>query len=363
MSSDFLPLLSTSFFTFSYHTGSVRGFILAGTIPAKGEEDFLTLAASRLSRRKRVIGAAVGVAMVLILLVAIPLLVHTTKGGNTGNAGSHYEMLGSCRMVCDPYATSQPGQELTAVSPPPQDYSGKKLKSGLRGPPGIPGPQGARGPPGEPGKPGPQGPPGPGPGGYSPSLYTPKIAFYAGLRKQHEGSEILKFDDVVTNVGVFTGGPIMKGLGGDRDSHRQTLGAPASRLTTLPAPGSAQCAAWFTRISPCPPAVSISSCRLPVLIPPRLPHASLSGICINGWLVLFLHAQEHQLKHQFIYHILVRASAIAQDADQNYDYASNSVILHLDVGDEVCVQLDGGKVHGGNTNKYSTFSGFLIYPD
>ena len=59
----------------------------------------------------------------------------------------------------------------------------------------------------------------------------------------------------------------------------------------------------------------------------------------------------------------VRASAIAQDADQNYDYAANSVILHLDVGDEVYVQLDGGKVHGGNTNKYSTFSGFLIYPD
>ncbi|KAG8002691.1 Complement C1q-like protein 3, partial [Nibea albiflora] len=141
--------------------------------------------------------------MVLILLVAIPLLVHTTKGRNTGNAGSHYEMLGSCRMVCDPYATSQPGQELTAVSPPPQDYSGKKIKSGLRGPPGVPGPQGARGPPGEPGKPGPQGPPGPGPGGYSPSLYTPKIAFYAGLRKQHEGNEILKFDDVVTNVGNY----------------------------------------------------------------------------------------------------------------------------------------------------------------
>lgn len=141
--------------------------------------------------------------MVLILLVAIPLLVHTTKGGNTENAGSHFEMLGSCRMVCDPYATSQPGQELTAVSPPPQDYSGKKLKSGFRGPPGIPGPQGARGPPGEPGKPGPQGPAGPGPGGYSPSLYTPKIAFYAGLRKQHEGSEVLKFDDVVTNVGNY----------------------------------------------------------------------------------------------------------------------------------------------------------------
>lgn len=61
--------------------------------------------------------------------------------------------------------------------------------------------------------------------------------------------------------------------------------------------------------------------------------------------------------------VQVRASAIAQDADQNYDYASNSVILHLDVGDEVYVKLDGGKVHGGNNNKYSTFSGFIIYPD
>ncbi|KAF0036296.1 hypothetical protein F2P81_011608 [Scophthalmus maximus] len=186
-------------------------------------------------------------------------------------------------MICDPYATSQPGQELTAVSPPPQDYSGKKMKSGLRGPPGIPGPAGARGPPGDPGKPGPQGPPGPGPGGYSASLYTPKIAFYAGLRKQHEGSEILKFDDVVTNVGNYY--------------------EPSTGKFTCPLPG-----------------------------------------------IYF-----------FTYH--VRASAIAQDADQNYDYASNSVILHLDVGDEVCVQLDGGKVHGGNTNKYSTFSGFLIYPD
>lgn len=197
------PFFSFSFHTFSFQAGSQKGSILAGTIPAKGEEDFLALAASRLSRRKRVIVAAVGVAMVLILLVAIPLLVHTTKGGTSGSGGSHYEMLGSCRMVCDPYSTSQPGQELTAVSPPPQDYTGKRMKPGLRGPPGIPGPPGERGPPGEPGKAGPQGPPGPGPGGYSPAIYTPKIAFYAGLRKQHEGNEILKFDDVVTNVGNY----------------------------------------------------------------------------------------------------------------------------------------------------------------
>jgi len=59
--------------------------------------------------------------------------------------------------------------------------------------------------------------------------------------------------------------------------------------------------------------------------------------------------------------VQVRASAIAQDADQNYDYASNSVVLHLDSGDEVYVKLDGGKAHGGNNNKYSTFSGFLAF--
>ncbi|KAG5282404.1 hypothetical protein AALO_G00055610 [Alosa alosa] len=274
---------------------------VAGTIPSKGEEDFLTLAASRLSRRKRVIGAGVGVAMVLVLLVAIPLLVHSTKAGGAGGQGSHYEMLGSCRMVCDPYTPSQ--NELTAVSPPPPDFMSRRGKSGLRGPPGIPGPQGPPGPPGEPGKPGPQGPQGPGPGGYVPSFYSPKIAFYAGLRKQHEGMDVLKFDDVVTNVGNYY--------------------EPSTGKFTCPLPGIY----YFTY------------------------HVLMrGGDGTSMWADLKKNGQ-------------VRASAIAQDADQNYDYASNSVILHLDVGDEVYVQLDGGKVHGGNTNKYSTFSGFLIYPD
>lgn len=65
----------------------------------------------------------------------------------------------------------------------------------------------------------------------------------------------------------------------------------------------------------------------------------------------------------FLFDLQVRASAIAQDADQNYDYASNSAVLHLDSGDEIYVKLDGGKAHGGNNNKYSTFSGFILYPD
>lgn len=140
-------------------------------------------------------------AMVLVLLVAIPLLVHTTKGGGSGGGGTHYEMLGSCKMVCDTFTPSQ--GELTAVSPQPPELSNRRVKQGFRGSPGLPGPPGPKGPPGEPGKPGPPGPPGPGPGGYGSSHYTPKIAFYAGLRKQHEGNEILKFDDVVTNVGNY----------------------------------------------------------------------------------------------------------------------------------------------------------------
>ncbi|XP_030823073.1 complement C1q-like protein 4 [Camarhynchus parvulus] len=232
--------------------------------------------------------------MLLLLLVAIPLLVHGSK------AAAHYEMLGSCRMVCDPYPELPP-----AASPPPfvpgaKGEPGRKGRAGLRGPPGPPGP---RGPPGEPGRPGPPGPPGPGPGGYIPSFYSPKIAFYAGLRKPHEGYEVLRFDDVVTNVGNYY--------------------EPSSGKFTCPLPGIY----FFTY------------------------HVLMrGGDGTSMWADLMKNGQ-------------VRASAIAQDADQNYDYASNSVILHLDVGDEVFVKLDGGKVHGGNTNKYSTFSGFIIYPD
>ncbi|XP_027561327.1 complement C1q-like protein 4 [Neopelma chrysocephalum] len=225
--------------------------------------------------------------MVLVLLVAIPLLVHSSK------AAAHYEMLGSCRMVCDPYPEPPPP---ASPQPPP----GRRGRAGARGPPGPPGP---RGPPGEPGRPGLPGPPGPGPGGYIPSFYSPKIAFYAGLRKPHEGYEVLRFDDVVTNVGNYY--------------------EPSSGKFTCPLPGIY----FFTY------------------------HVLMrGGDGTSMWADLMKNGQ-------------VRASAIAQDADQNYDYASNSVILHLDVGDEVFVKLDGGKVHGGNTNKYSTFSGFIIYPD
>uniref|UniRef100_A0A8C9DV37 Complement C1q like 3 n=1 Tax=Prolemur simus TaxID=1328070 RepID=A0A8C9DV37_PROSS len=235
--------------------------------------------------------------MVLLLVILIPVLV------SSAGTSAHYEMLGTCRMVCDPYggtrapstaATPDRGlmQSLPTFIQGPKGEAGRPGKAGPRGPPGEPGPPGPAGPPGEKGEPGRQGLPGPpgapglnAAGAISAATYStvPKIAFYAGLKRQHEGYEVLKFDDVVTNLG---------------NHYDPTTGK-------------------FT-------------CSIP-------------GI------------------YFFTYH--VRASAIAQDADQNYDYASNSVVLHLEPGDEVYIKLDGGKAHGGNNNKYSTFSGFIIYAD
>ncbi|XP_029692972.1 complement C1q-like protein 2 isoform X1 [Takifugu rubripes] len=224
--------------------------------------------------------------MVLTLIIAIPLLVQTSR------TDARYEMMGTCRMICDPYNPKPSASALEVL----QDLNANPSPSsvhGTKGEPGRPGKPGPRGPPGEPGPPGPRGPPGDrgdaGKARNSPVVGTArtdigtdlqssviggaKIAFYVGLKNPHEGYEVLRFDDIVTNLG---------------NHYDPTTGK-------------------FT-------------CQ-------------------------------------------VRASAIAQDADQNYDYASNSVVLHLDSGDEIYVKLDGGKAHGGNNNKYSTFSGFLLYPD
>ncbi|NWW25375.1 C1QL3 protein, partial [Falcunculus frontatus] len=162
---------------------------------------------------------------------------------------------------------------------------------------------GEKGEPGRQGLPGPPGAPGlNAAGAISAATYStvPKIAFYAGLKRQHEGYEVLKFDDVVTNLG----------------NHYDPTTGKHDPIT------------WYGNKLPLEKVHLGSS-----------PWASL-------WILT-----------------IVRASAIAQDADQNYDYASNSVVLHLEPGDEVYIKLDGGKAHGGNNNKYSTFSGFIIYAD
>lgn len=155
-----------------------------------------------------------GVVMVLVLVILIPVLV------NSAGISARYEMLGSCQMVCDPHGTKSTAtatdkantirdsrlvQSLPTLIQGPKGEPGRTGRIGPRGPLGEPGPPGPAGPPGERGGPGPPGLPGtPGAtGAISAATYNtfPKIAFYAGLKKQHEGYEVLKFDDVVTNLG------------------------------------------------------------------------------------------------------------------------------------------------------------------
>ncbi|TFK07653.1 pendrin [Platysternon megacephalum] len=280
--------------------------------------------------------------MGLVLLIAVPLLLQAAP-----ESAAHYEMMGTCRMICDPYSSASASaraggpsstaavealQDLSANPPPPflpgpKGEPGRPGKPGPRGPPGEPGPPGPRGPPGErgdsgkpglpglavagagaPGAAGGGGGPGAGAAGevsgaLSAAFSGPRIAFYVGLKSPHEGYEVLKFDDVVTNLG----------------NHYE-------------------------------PATGKFSCQV-------------RGIYFFTYHILMRGGDGTSMWADLCKNGQVRASAIAQDADQNYDYASNSVVLHLDSGDEVYVKLDGGKAHGGNNNKYSTFSGFLLYPD
>lgn len=160
--------------------------------------------------------------MLLALIVAIPLLVRSS------GTEAHYEMMGTCRMICDPYSAAKSSatalevlQDLGAVP-----VASPTLVHGTKGEPGKPGKPGPRGPPGERGPPGPRGPPGDsrdsmrtghpvlpaatadsdsGTGGEEQSLGSAlsgaKIAFYVGLKNPHEGYEVLRFDDIVTNLG------------------------------------------------------------------------------------------------------------------------------------------------------------------
>ncbi|XP_051990339.1 complement C1q-like protein 3 [Xyrauchen texanus] len=243
-----------------------------------------------------------GVVMVLVLVILIPVMV------SAAGPDSRYDMLGACRMVCDPSSApaDNPRDNRLVDSPPTfiRGAKGEPGRSGRIGPRGQPGPPGPVGPPGVIGQPGPPGLPGV-TGVISAATYStvPKIAFYAGLKKQHEGYEVLKFDDVVTNLG----------------NHYD------------PSNGKFTC--------------------------------SIPGIYFFVYHVLMRGGDGTSMWADLCKNNQVRASAIAQDADQNYDYASNSVILHLEPGDEIYIKLDGGKAHGGNNNKYSTFSGFMVYAD
>ncbi|TWW73762.1 Complement C1q-like protein 3 C1q and tumor necrosis factor-related protein 13 [Takifugu flavidus] len=309
----FCPIFSC---VIAFKPGTGKILPSAKLSPTSRLEDH-TLQRTRRARRVQMIATGVcGVALVLVLVVLIPVMV------NTAGTSARYEMLGSCQMVCDSHGTAATAtasnpvkdnrlvQSLPTFIQGPQGEPGRVGRMGPRGPSGEPGPPGPVGPPGDRGAPGPPGPPGvPGANGpngaISAATYStvPKIAFYAGLKKQHEGYEVLKFDDVVTNLG----------------NHYD------------PSTGKFTC--------------------------------SIPGIYFFVYHVLMRGGDGTSMWADLCKNNQVRASAIAQDADQNYDYASNSVVLHLEPGDEIYIKLDGGKAHGGNNNKYSTFSGFMLYAD
>ncbi|MBN3305427.1 C1QL2 protein, partial [Amia calva] len=164
------------------------------------------------------------------------------------------------------------------------------------------GPPGKMGPPG---KAGPRGLPGiagvPGPPGSPGRTRGSKIAFYASLTGAFKDQDVLRFTDVVTSLG---------------DSYD--------------------------------PGTGVFTCRVSGT------YAFSYHILKEGgdmWADLLLNDQVH-------------ASSIAQDANRKFDYAANSVVLQLQVGDRVCVKLDGGQVMEDSAGgRYSTFSGFLLFED
>ncbi|CAM9315939.1 unnamed protein product [Lampetra planeri] len=125
--------------------------------PQSGSAGFLSSIGPRPARRKwsAVVLVTAVVMVLLALAVAIPLLLRTSE-----TSAHYYEMMGTCRMVCDPYSPKPGGTAAVEVI---QNVNGDApqppMAQGSRGEPGRPGKPGPRGAPGEPGTPGSRGDP------------------------------------------------------------------------------------------------------------------------------------------------------------------------------------------------------------
>uniref|UniRef100_A0A803TGS0 C1q domain-containing protein n=1 Tax=Anolis carolinensis TaxID=28377 RepID=A0A803TGS0_ANOCA len=255
--------------------------------------------------------------MILVLVILIPVLV------NSVGIDGHYEMLGTCSMVCDPYlgkasATTSASIRTDGALPPPStlvlERQGKPGRTGKYGADWDSGRAGLAGRGGAPGGQGrarqtrPARPARTRPGGHGrhQHRHLHRGAPRGILHRAQEPARGLR-DPQVRRRGHQPGQQLRRRL---REVHLQH---PRHLLLHIPRP----------------------------------------------------HARRGRDQHvgRPLQERAGARQSIAQDADQNYDYASNSVILHLDAGDEVFIKLDGGKAHGGNNNKYSTFSGFIIYSD
>lgn len=209
-------------------------------------------------------------------LVALLAVLCLTKRSLCGSSGEN--QLGSCRIVCDPSTDRSTDRSNGLVIP---------LASSGVGPPGPAGPPGKAGPPGL-----------PGPMGKS-AITKEGVAFYASLKDEFENNAVLKFADVITN------------LGGGYDSSSGTF--------TCKTPGAYY---FIFHIVKCAQSLRVD-------------------LVLNDQTVV--------------------ATAVAVDV-LHTDTASNSAVVQLKAGDRVCVRLnnsDLSKKH--STERLSTFTGYLLY--
>ncbi|XP_062857388.1 complement C1q-like protein 4 [Trichomycterus rosablanca] len=188
---------------------------------------------------------------------------------------------GNCRIVCDPFQsqsdTHDQGVNVLVI---PLSSSGG----------GSPGPAG---PPGKAGPPGPPGPKGQG------SLARGPVAFYAALKEDFRKDDVLKFTNVITN------------LGNHYDSLTGTFTCQSAGVYHFS----------FNIVK--------------------------TGVSLRADLV--------------VNNDKVVASAVAVDA-LHTDTASNSAVVQLGSGDRVNVRLiKSDSTLKDTQNLFSTFSGYLLY--
>ena len=216
--------------------------------------------------------------------------------------------------LCDAQSGCSPGRDGPRGFP---GEPGPRGPSGLRGPPGKAGPATLTGPQGQKGEPGPPGPPGEarlidtGPGVILPEVLTqaapvaaPRAAFSAVRNMVISGraGTVMAFEDVMTNVGSHY----------DSITGKFTCGVAGT---------------YFFAFNIQRQATSLN------------PHISLR---LNGDIIV----------------------SVYNNAVGSRDQVSNSAVVHLNVGDQVWLELSSSSNGAlGDSWRYNSFSGFLLFAD
>lgn len=240
---------------------------------------------------------------------------------------SNDEPANSCSSCCHGMI-AQPG---------PPGPPGPPGLPGASGVPGIPGDHGNNGQNGVPGYPGPKGDQGitgltgakGEPGDYGP----PGLAGRAGPR----GPPGILNGYAGTNTGTLK--PVQSAFS-------------AARLTTLQAPDNSDLVMTFEHVfanigNHLDSITGIYTAPVPGAYTFMF-NIHMASTTNSPYVKLMLNGQMQLAAHDYDY----------SDA---YDSATNSLILELKQGDQVWLQLDQGNEVHSNSNKYTTFSGYLLF--